>query len=105
MLAHGAVYGDIFRVHALGFFDQGLFDLLNWTYSSGLEFFLHSANRPKKIDRSRPSFPDNVTNFVELALQFARSLGFGILYSEGNTHRGCDPNGRRAAHHHIADHL
>src|SRR3954471_7038171 len=100
MLAHRAVYGDVFRVHALSFFNQGLFNLLNWTYSSGLELFLHSANRPKKIDRSRPSFPDNVTNFVELAFQFARSLGFGILYAEGNPHGGRDSNSGSAAHHH-----
>src|SRR6185312_12589553 len=62
-------------------------------------------DRPEKIDGRGPSLTYCIADFVELAFEFARSLSFGIIDAERDSHGGRDSNGGSPAHHHVADHV
>ena len=47
MPAHGLVGGDVLSMHALRFFDQGLFDLRDRFSAEQFEFVVHPADRPE----------------------------------------------------------
>ena len=47
MPAHCLVGSDVLSVHALRFFDQGLFDLRHGLPAEKFEFVAHAADRPE----------------------------------------------------------
>src|SRR6202140_1965379 len=102
---HCLVRCDVFRVHALRLFNQIVLDLRDGPDAYALEFFLHSANRPEQIDGCGTRLADEVANLVEVALEVARRLGFGIIHAEGTAHRRRNADRRSPAHHHVADNV
>ncbi len=105
MASHGLVRRDVFRVHALRFFNQLPFNLRNGPDADPLVLLLHAANRPEQVHRSRPRFADEVADLVEVALQVARRLRLGIVHAQRDTHARGHTDRRRPAHHHVADHM
>ena len=101
--AHGLVGGDVFGMHALGFFNQRLLDLRQRPHPQHLKLVPHALDRPEKIYRCRPGLPDHIADLIELVLQIAAILSFRSLHPERDTHRRSHANGRRAPHHHVAD--
>ena len=77
--SHGLVGGDVFGVHALGFFDEILLDLRDGSNAHPLELFLHAADGPEEIHGRRTGFADDVADLVEFAFQVADGFCFGIL--------------------------
>ena len=47
MATHCLIGSDVLSVHALGFFDQGLFDLRHGLPAEKFEFVAHAADRPE----------------------------------------------------------
>ena len=77
--SHGLIDGDVFRVHVLGFVDQCLLDLRDRAHAQVFEFFLHAADGPEQIDRGGAGLADQVTDFVEVLLQFAAVVALEFL--------------------------
>ncbi len=105
MASHGLIGGDVFGVHALRFFDQRLLDLRNGANADALELLLHAADGPEKIHGGGARLADEVADLIEVAFEVACGLGFGVLHRESDAHSCSHADGRRAAHHHVADHI
>ncbi len=105
MASHGLVGGDVFGVHALGFFDEILLDLRDGANADALEFLRHAADRPEQVNGGGAGLADGFADLVEIFFEIGAVLGFGILHAEGDAHGGGDAYGGGSADYHVADHV
>src|SRR6185369_5712461 len=103
MASHGLVGSDVFRVDALGFLYQSLFDVPDGLDACPLQLFLHATNGPEQVHRRRASFPDKLTSFIEIFLQSANGVGFRVLHGERQPHRGGYADGGGSTYDHVAN--
>src|SRR5690348_3989292 len=88
MASHGLVRGDVFRVDALGFLYQSLFDVPDGLDACPLQLFWHARNGPDQVHGGRAGFPDKLTSFIESFLQSANGVGFRVLPGGRGPHGG-----------------
>ena len=103
--SHGLISGDVFGVHAFGFVDQFLLDLLEGADAQALEFLCHATNRPEEIHRGGPRFTQDDAGLVEVALQVGNGFGCRVLDGKRDAHGGGHADGGRSAHDHGYDHV
>ena len=103
--AHGLVSGNVLGMHALRFFDQGLLDLRQRTYSQQFKLRSHAPDRPEKIHRRRPGLADDITNLVKLLFELANISSLRIFYADRDSHSRRYTNRRRAPHHHVPNYV
>src|SRR6267143_4068036 len=101
--SHGLVGGDVFGVHALGFFDECLLDVRERTDAQEFELLLHATDRPEEIDGGGARLADDFADLVELLLEVVDIVSLGMLHSQGNAHRSGYANRWRAPHDHVTD--
>ena len=68
--SHSLVGRDIFGVHALGLFHQGLLGLDDRARAEVFKFVLHATNSPEEIYGGGPCLGHGVAHAVELKLEF-----------------------------------
>ena len=103
MASHGLVGSDVFRVYALGFLYQSLFDLPDGLDACPLQLFLHPTNGPEQVHGRRASLPDNFTSFIKIFLQTADGVCFRVLHGQCQTHGGSYADGRGSTYDHVAN--
>ncbi len=105
--SHRLIRGDIFGVHALGFFDQALLNLDDGTGAGaeGFKFLLHATDRPKINSLPSTRLTNRFADRIEIFFEIFAILRFRIFRAQRDAHCGGDTNGGRSAHNHVADYV
>ena len=100
VMSDGAIDRDVLFSNQSGLFHHAAADLVEGPAAQGCVEALHAVDGPEEIDGGGPGTREGVADEFDFGIEVWRG---GVEDPEGDSHRGGDADGRRAADDHVLD--